>query len=106
MLLIEKILVMAHIRVRYFGSLREIVGKREERILIDDDSRVTDLVTMLSDIHGKKFSEFVFDSTGKLKDGFAYAINGDSVSGDRLRRTKCKEVSEFVILPPISGGSS
>jgi molybdopterin converting factor small subunit len=97
---------LPQIRVRYFGGLREIVGKKEEHVLMEDGSVMIDLVKKLSEINGKKFSEFIFDSEGKLKDGFAYAINGDSVSEARLRRTKCKEVSVFVILPPISGGET
>jgi len=84
--------------------LREMVGRREESLQIDDASSVTDLIKLLSSKHGKKFSDFVFDHKGKLRDGFAFAINGDAVSETKLSVTKCKSVQEFVILPPISGG--
>jgi MoaD family protein len=97
---------MAQIRVRYFGALRDIVGKREEHVSIADELNISGLVKKLSEIHGKRFAEFVFDPKGKLRQGFAYAINGDSVSETKLRRTKCKDVTEFAVLPPISGGDS
>ncbi|MHB2035491.1 MAG: MoaD/ThiS family protein [Nitrososphaerales archaeon] len=97
------LLLMAHVRVRFFGVLREMVGRREEGLQIDDASNLVDLIELLSSKHGKKFTDFVFDQ-GKLRDGFAFAINGDSLSESKLSSTKCKNVREFVILPPISGG--
>jgi MoaD family protein len=95
---------MAQVKVRYFGMLREMVGRREESLVIDDASCVTDLIKQLSSKHGKRFTDFVFDQEGNLREGFAYAVNGDSISESKLSSTKCDTVKEFVILPPISGG--
>jgi MoaD family protein len=97
--------LMADITVRYFGMLREIVGKRSEIVAIEDSSSGTDFLDSLSNKHGKKFRDFVFDSDGKIRQGLAFAVNGSSVQKSTLSRTKCKNISEFVILPPISGGS-
>ncbi len=96
---------MARVRVRYFGILREKVGKREERVTIEDSASLSELIDMLIKSHGEKFTEYAFDSDGHLKSGFAFAINGDSIRESELPRIKCKQVSEFVILPPISGGA-
>jgi molybdopterin converting factor small subunit len=95
---------MAEVKIRFFGMLREIVGKREETLVVRDADSVMDLIKLLSSKHGKKFSDFVFDKEGNLRDGFAYAINGDSVSESKLSSVRCRSVREFVILPPISGG--
>ena len=97
---------MAKVVVRYFGILRELVGKRDEKLTIEDSASINELIESVSKIHGDKFSEYVFDSNGRLRKGFVYAINGDTVSEGRLANIKCKEVSEFAILPPISGGST
>lgn len=96
---------MARIRVRYFGVLHEITGKRSENVEIEDTAMISDLIKKLAKLHGQRLNEYVFGSNNKLKDGFAYAINGDSVSESELSKLKCKDVSEFAILPPISGGS-
>lgn len=95
---------MAQISVRYYGILRELVGKREENLSVEDTSSVVDLIKVLSSRHGRKFNDFVFDQKGRIRNGLAFAINGNSVSKSKLSSTRCKMVSEFVILPPISGG--
>ncbi len=96
---------MADITVRYFGMLREIVGKKSEIVTIEDLSSGADLLNSISNAHGKKFREFLFDSEGKIRLGLAFAVNGSSVQKSTLSRTRCENISEFVILPPISGGS-
>ncbi len=75
-----------------------------EEITIEDSASIKDLIERLAKIHGRKLSEYVFDYDQKVKDGFAYAVNGDSLPESELSKVKCKDVSEFVILPPISGG--
>jgi len=95
---------MAQVKIRFFGMLREMIGKREESLQIDDSSSISDLIKLLSTKHGKRFADFVFDQKGNLREGFAFAVNGDSLSESKLGSTKCSDVKEFVILPPISGG--
>jgi len=96
---------MSQIKVLYFGILREIVGLRQEIMEIDDKTPAIEIVSKLAEKHGKRFRDFVFDSEGKTRAGLAYAVNGDTIEESALAKTKCKEVKEFVILPPISGGS-
>jgi MoaD family protein len=95
---------MSRVRVRYFGMLHEITGKRLEEVTVDDSANGRDLIEKLTKLHGRKLRNYLFEPNGKLKDGFAYAINGDSVQQNELAKFKCKDVSEFVVLPPISGG--
>ena len=96
---------MTLIRVLYFGMLRDLAGQREEKIEIDGAANLSELVKLISDRHSSKFENFVFESSGKLREGFAFAVDGSSISQPRLRQIKCKDVFEFAILPPISGGS-
>ncbi len=95
---------MAEVVVRYFGILREIARRSVEKVSIDDSSTAFDLIAEISRRHGDKFKNFVFDSKGKPRKSIAFAVNGDSVAYYRLQSTKCNKISEFVILPPISGG--
>ncbi|MGI0079138.1 MAG: MoaD/ThiS family protein [Nitrososphaerales archaeon] len=96
---------MAGVTVRYFGILRELAGRRVEKIKMEGDSNLTDLVKNLATRHGAKFEAFIYGPDGKLNKSLAFAVNGDSIQLSKLGRLKCKDVSEFVILPPIAGGS-
>ncbi len=96
---------MSEISVLYFGRLKEIVGKRQDRVKVEDARSASDLIEMISDLHGKSFKDFVFDSKGKPRAGLAFAVNGDTVDESQLKKIKCGSIREFVILPPISGGS-
>jgi molybdopterin converting factor small subunit len=84
--------------------MHEIAGKRSESVDVDDNASVTELIRKLAELHGPKLNDYVFETNRKLKDGFAYAINGDSISQGDLSKFRCKDVTEFAILPPISGG--
>jgi molybdopterin converting factor small subunit len=95
---------MVVIKIKYFGMVREIVGSREESLKVDDHLSASEIIRLLAQKHGERFSDFVLEKDGALRSGFAYAINGASVGESKLLTTKCKEVHEFVILPPISGG--
>ena len=95
---------MAEIKVLYFGILREIVGARQEKLEVEDSKPAIDIVSILAERHGKRFRDFVIDHKGNTRAGLAYAVNGDTIEESDLQKTKCKEVKEFVILPPISGG--
>jgi len=98
------VLPVTKVGVRYFGILHDLVGKRSETLTVGESDTILDLVKLISSKHGKKFEEFVFDSKGKIRPGLAFAINGSSVERSSLGKTECKDVKEFVILPPISGG--
>jgi molybdopterin converting factor small subunit len=92
------------IAVRYYGMLHDLVGKRSEILGIDEKETASELVKMITSKHGKKVEDFVFEPNGKLRSGLAFAVNGNSIDTPMLSRIRCGEITEFVILPPISGG--
>jgi len=92
--------------VRYYGMLHDIVGRRSEVLTIDGSKSASDLVAEISARHGKSVQDFIFETNGKIRAGLAFAVNGSSIPRSLLSKTTCKEISEFVILPPISGGNS
>ncbi len=65
---------MARIRVRYYGILRELSKKKEDKIEISDESNILDLIKSVSEKNGQKFRDFVYDDGTKLRDGLAFAI--------------------------------
>jgi sulfur-carrier protein len=95
------------VRVRFFTSLREIVGKREETLLFGDGERVTvDLVLKtLSKKYGKLFTEYIYDSeTRHPKNFLQFLLNGTSTSTLNGLKTELKTDDVLAILPPVGGG--
>ncbi len=94
-------------KVRFFTTLKEIVGKREETLAFPDGERVTvDLVLKtLSAKYGKPFIDYVFDATtGQPKNFLQFLINGTSTSTLKGMETELKEGAVLAILPPVGGG--
>lgn len=95
------------VKVRFFTSLREIVGKREETLLFGDGERVTvDLVlNTLSKKYGKLFTEYIYDSeTGHPKNFLQFLLNGTSTPTLNGLKTELKTGDVLAILPPVGGG--
>ena len=84
--------------------LHDLAGKRSEVLSVDPASSAMDLIQRIVLKNGKRFQDFIYDDSGQLRSGLAFAVNGVSVEKAALKRAKCRDIAEFVILPPISGG--
>jgi len=94
------------IKVRFFTSLREIVGKREETLNFDDGTVTVDLVIKtLSEKYGSPFKEYVCnDKTNQPKSFLQFLVNGNSTSTLNGLQTELKDSDVLAILPPVGGG--
>ena len=95
------------VKVRFFTSLREIVGKREETLSFNKDEKVTvDLVLkMLTKKYGNPFSEYVYDSKISQPKAFLqFLVNGNSALTLNGLETELKDGDLLAILPPVGGG--
>ena len=95
------------VKVRFFTSLREIIGKREEPLTFNEGEKVTvDLILKtLSKKYGAPFTEYVYASeTGKPKGFLQFLVNGNSASTLDGLETELKEGDVLAILPPVGGG--
>jgi MoaD family protein len=113
------------VKVRFFASLRELLGNiREEEDEVKDGTMLTDL--LLQYIPGrhnnisKSWKEWIFETERNEikfgKDGipvltyYLVLVNGrsyNSISEDERRpglRYKLKDGDEIAILPPVGGG--
>ena len=95
------------ISVRFFTSLREITGKREEILVLSNNVEVTvdRVLEILSGRYGKEFVEYVYDTeTNEVKRFLQFLINGKSASTNNGLKTALRDVDVLAILPPVGGG--
>ena len=95
-----------NISVRFFTSLREITGKREELLQLPDEDIVTieRVLKVLSQKHGTQFVEYVFSKeTGEVRGFLQFLVNGKNLEQKSLQ-TVLKNDDVLAILPPVGGG--
>jgi molybdopterin synthase sulfur carrier subunit len=93
--------------VRFFTSLRELIGKKEETLRFTDSEavNVTTVLERLARRHGKEFVEYVYDrKTGEVKSFLQFLINGRSASALNGLDTKLEDGDVLAIIPPVGGG--
>ena len=99
--------VKLQIIVRFFTSLREITGRREENIEFPEDKKVTIDVVLrtLNKKYGRDFHEYVYDGeTGQVRSFLQFLVNGKSASTENGLETILEEGDVLAILPPVGGG--
>jgi molybdopterin synthase sulfur carrier subunit len=95
------------VSVRFFTTLREITGKREETLEFPDGEDVTveKVLGKLAERYGKGFVEYVYDSrTGDVKGFLQFLINGRSASTLKGLKTELADGDVLAIIPPVGGG--
>jgi MoaD family protein len=95
------------VSVRFFTSLREITGKREEMLEFSDEEKVTvdKVLQTLSREYGRSFVDYVYDTeTEEVKGFLQFLINGKSSTSLNGLQTQLKDGDALAILPPVGGG--
>ncbi len=93
--------------MRFFTSLRELTGKREETLKFRYSKAVTvnEVLKRLGERYGKSFVEYVYDSkTGEVKGFLQFLVNGRSASTLNGLDTKLADGDVLAIIPPVGGG--
>jgi molybdopterin synthase sulfur carrier subunit len=95
------------VSVRFFTSLREILGKKEETLEFTEGEKVTvdNVLETLKQRYGKPFVEYVYDKeTGEMKGFLQLLVNGKSASTLNGLQTELADGDVLAILPPVGGG--
>jgi MoaD family protein len=95
------------VSVRFFTSLREITGKKEEALSFPEGGKITvdSALKSLAERHGKRFREYVYNSgTGDVKGFLQFFINGKSASTLNELQTELQDGDVLAIVPPVGGG--
>jgi molybdopterin synthase sulfur carrier subunit len=95
------------ISVRFFTTLREITGKKEDIIKFRDGEEVTisNVLEELTKRYGKGFIEYVYDGkTGEVKGFLQFLLNGRSAMTFKGLDTGLSGGDVLAIIPPVGGG--
>jgi len=91
------------IKVRFFTILREMTGKKEEILTVEDGATVREVLDLLSDKYGNDFSEYIFKGR-RLRDHIQILLNGVNITTLNGLDTRLKEDSTLAVVPPVGGG--
>jgi len=95
------------VSVRFFTTLRELTGKREETLEFSRGKVVTveSVLDRLKDRYRKGFTEYVCDpKTGEVRGFLQFLVNGRSVASFEGLKTKLSDGDVLAIIPPVGGG--
>lgn len=90
--------------MRFFTTLREITGKKEESVEFSKPANVESLLKQLSKKYGKDFDDYVFDELGNVRGHLQFLLNGQSVTTLKGLKTRLKDGDKLAVLPPVGGG--
>ena len=93
--------------IRFFASLREIVGKKVENLDFPDGMEVTveKILQRLVKMYKNNFYEYVFDKkTGVIQSYLTLLVNSRSITTLEGIKTVLSDGDLLVILPPTGGG--
>jgi len=93
------------VTVKFFALVRELTGKREEVIDLENQATVKTLLDKLVNEYGAKFRDYLFDPASKEPRGHVqFLIDGRNVALMQGLNTVLKDGTSFAILPPVGGG--
>lgn len=95
------------VSVRFFTTLREVVGKKEETLEFPRGETVTvdKVLKRLTLRYGKRFVQYVYDGkTGEVKGFLQFLVNGRSASSFEGLATRLADGDVLAIVPPVGGG--
>ncbi len=81
-------------KVKFFATLRNITGKREEII---EGGSVEDILQKLYEKYGEEFKK-------ELRERSMILVNGKNIEHINGLKTKVNENDEISIFPPAGGG--
>ncbi|MPW26456.1 MoaD family protein [Alkalibaculum sp. M08DMB] len=96
---------MIEIRLKtILGIVNLVGGLKEQKVYIEQDARVFDLLEILVLKYGHEFKQKIFDDSMEINRGIAMFINGRNIYALDGLKTKLCLGDEFLIFPPVGGG--
>ena len=95
---------LVEIEIKFYAMLREIAGRRVERIGMPAKSSVSDLVDLLVERYGGDFERYIYDGERRVRSYLSYMLNGVNINSLQGFDTVLRDGDVFSLLPPVGGG--
>ena len=94
------------ITVEYLGYIKQTLGvEQAERVELEDDALVADLLSLLAEKHGQPFKKAIYEPKGlDLKPHYILSVNGLLLNQLNGIETKLEDGDRVVLMPVVSGG--
>jgi len=92
------------ITVRYFTTLREVTGKREEKIGLVEGSSLGDALRFIAKKYGESFERYLSSGTERRGLKLLYLINGQNAADLGGLKMRLRDGNTLTIIPPVAGG--
>ena len=94
------------VTVDYLGSIKKTLGlKNTEKVELEDDSLVRDLLCILAERHGDSFRKAVYEPKDiDIKSHHILTVNGLLLNQLEGVKTKLKDGDHVVLMPVVTGG--
>ncbi len=93
------------VKVEYLGFVKNMLNKRFEEFELREDTLLQDLLSKMSNLHGKRFRKEVFEPNQEnLKYGFVATVNGVLIGQLEGLKTKLKNGDHVILMSLMSGG--
>lgn len=97
---------MLEAKVQFFGPVRGVVGKKEQRVVLDDGATLRGLLEELGRSNGPEFRSYIVMEGRTLNPVLLVALNGQSVDqiGNLDTPLPQGSVLDVLLAVPIMGG--
>jgi len=92
-----------NVKVKFFTTLREITGKKEEQYVLQGAATVGDLIQSLVKTYGHQLRNYLFEGD-QLRPQFQILVDGRAVEPSVALNTQLQDGATVAILPPAGGG--
>jgi molybdopterin synthase sulfur carrier subunit len=92
------------VKIRYFTTLRELAGRKEEEIKMKNGAHLSDLIEKITRKYGIQARDYLYDKNKKLDPSIYFLVNGKNVKIFSGLDRKLTDGDTIAIIPPIGGG--
>jgi MoaD family protein len=92
------------VNIVYFYPIREITGRAEEKVEVDENATVEMLLGILSKKYGKEFERFAYSGVNQKGLQIIFLLDEENVQNLEGLKTKLRNGCTVTLLPPIAGG--